>query len=134
MILRSLEFVGILLILELVFRTIVFVALTLCSKAGLSPSIRGSERAEFQTAEFVYGLALPLPAIALSYLGIKALTAFHYGNTAAIVLIVCFIVYAVLSRMNKVASLQEGIANVQPSLLGVVGEVVAYLPFLAMVQ
>ncbi len=69
MILRSLEFVGILLIPELVLRTIVLVALTLCSKAGLSPLIRGSERAEFQTAEFVYGLPLPLPAIALSYLG-----------------------------------------------------------------
>lgn len=134
MILRSLEFVGILLILELVLRTIVSVALTLCSKAGLSPLIRGSEGAEFQTAEFVYRLPLPLPAIALSYLGIKALMPFHYGNTVVIVLIVCFIVYAVLSRMNKVASLQEGIANVQPSLFGVVGEVVAYLPFLAMVQ
>ena len=103
---------------------------TAVTKPVLTPLIRESSRAKFLTAEFVYGLPLPLSALVVSYSAIKTLGAFHFGKAATVGLLCSFIVYALLSHGNKVVSLQSGIPNVPPSLIGIITEVLVYLGFL----
>lgn len=130
MILRIIGFVSILLIFVLILRTVILILFVSVIKPVLAPLIRESRRAEFLTAEFVYGLPLPLSALFVSYSAIKTLGAFHYGKAATVGLLFLFIVYALLSHGNKVMSLQSGIPNVPPSLIGIVMEVLVYLAFL----
>jgi hypothetical protein len=130
MILRGIEFVSILLVFVLILRTIVLMLLTSAIKPVLAPLIRESKRAEFLKAEFVYGLPLPLSALVVSYSAIRILGALHYGRAATVGLLCLFIVYAVLSHGNKVVSLQSGVPNVPPSLIGIITEILMYLAFL----
>ncbi len=130
MILRTLEFVLILLAFVLVLRTIILIPFTSAIRPVLAPLIRESKRAEFLTAEFVYGLPLPLSALVISYSAIRTLGVFHYGKAATVGLLCSFIVYALLSHGNKVVSLQSRIPNVPPSLIGIITEVLVYLGFL----
>src|SRR5260370_42330214 len=99
-------------------------------KPVLAPLIRESRRAEFLTAEFIYGLPLPLSALVVSYSAIRTLGAFHYGKAATVGLLCSFIAYALLSHGNRVMSLQSGILNAPPSLIGIIAEVLVYLAFL----
>jgi hypothetical protein len=130
MILRTIEFVSILLVFVLILRTIILILLIFVIKPVLAPLTRESRRAEFLSAEFVYGLPLPLSALVLSYSAIRTLGAFHYGKAATVGLLCSFIVYALLSHGNKVVSLQSGIPNVPPSLIGIIAQVLVYLAFL----
>jgi|SRR5579864_8495667 len=130
MILRAIEFVSILLVFVLIIRTIVLILLTSAIKPVLTPLISQSTRAEFLKAEFVYGLPLPLSALVVSFSGIRVLGALHYGRGATAGLLCSFIAYAALSHGNKVVSLQSGVPNVPPSLIGIITEVLVYLAFL----
>jgi hypothetical protein len=130
MILRTVEFVSILLVFVLIFRTIILILFTAVTKPVLTPLIRESRRAKFLTAEFVYGLPLPLSAWVVSYSAIRTLGAFHFGKAPTVGLLCSFIFYALLSHGNKVVSLQSGIPNVPPSLIGIITEVLVYLGFL----
>ncbi len=56
MILRTIEFVSILLVFLLILRTIILILFISVIKPVLAPLIRESRRAEFLTAEFIYGL------------------------------------------------------------------------------
>ena len=130
MFLRTIEFVFILAIFVLIFRTITLIVLTGVIKPMVAPLLRESKWREFLTAEFVYGVPLPLSALVISYSAIRTLGAFHYGKAATIGFMSLLIVYALLSHGNKVVSLQSGIANVPPSLIGIIAEVLVYLVFL----
>src|SRR5437773_8260083 len=129
MILRSLEFVAILLAFALILRPIILALFIAITKPAIAPLIRESPRTEFLTAEFVYGLPLPLSALVLSFTAAKILTALHFGKGALAGLLISLIVYALLSHGNKVTSLQTGVTNVPPSLLGIVTEVLVYVGF-----
>jgi hypothetical protein len=130
MIVRTIKFVLILFVFVLIFRTIILILFVSLIRPLLTPLIRESRRAEFLTAEFVYGLPLPLSAVLLSYSAIRTLGALHYGKAATFVLLCSFVVYALMSHGNKVVSRQAGISNVPPSLIGIITEVLVYLAFL----